>query len=157
MEQNVKLLPQGINDLSNNDDIRWQQRFANYQKALKKLIEGVELLEEESLTQDLEDIVNEGLIQRFEFTHELAWNVMKDYAAYQGANEIRGSRDAIRYALRQDLISDALWMETINARNLTSHDYNQDTANDIADKIKTDYIKLFLDFEEKMKSLICTD
>ncbi len=87
MEQNVKLLPQGINDLSNNDDIRWQQRFANYQKALKKLIEGVELLEEESLTQDLEDIVNEGLIQRFEFTHELAWNVMKDYAAYQGANE----------------------------------------------------------------------
>ena len=140
-----------------NNDIRWQQRFANYQKALKKLIEGVEILEGESFDNDLKDIVNEGLIQRFEFTHELAWNVMKDYAAYQGANEIRGSRDAIRYALRQDLISDALWMETINARNLTSHDYNQETANDIADKIKNSYVKLFLDFEEKMKSLICTD
>ena len=89
---------------TDNNDIRWQQRFANYQKALKKLIEGVELLEGESFDNDLKDIVNEGLIQRFEFTHELAWNVMKDYAAYQGANEIRGSRDAIRYALRQDLI-----------------------------------------------------
>lgn len=100
----------------------------------------------------MKNIVNEGRIQRFEFTHELAWNVMKDYAAYQGANEIRGSRDAIRYALRQDLISDALWMETINARNLTSHDYNQETANDIAEKIKNSYVKLFLDFEEKMKS-----
>ena len=93
---------------TDNNDIRWQQRFANYQKALKKLIEGVELLEGESFDNDLKDIVNEGLIQRFEFTHELAWNVMKDYATYQGANEIRGSRDAIRYALRQDLISDAL-------------------------------------------------
>lgn len=100
----------------------------------------------------MKNIVNEGRIQRFEFTHELAWNVMKDYAAYQGANEIRGSRDAIRYALRQDLISDALWMETINARNLTSHDYNQETANDIAEKIKNSYVKLFLDFDEKMKS-----
>lgn len=142
---------------TDNTDIRWQQRFANYQKALKKLIEGIGLLDGEPLEQDLKDIVNEGLIQRFEFTHELAWNVMKDYATFQGANEIRGSRDAIRYALRQDLISDSLWMETINARNLTSHDYNQDTANDIADKIKNCYVQLFLDFEGKMKSLLCTD
>ena len=142
---------------TDNEDIRWQQRFANYQKALKKLIEGIELADSEPLGQDLQDIVNEGIIQRFEFTHELAWNVMKDYATYQGVNDIRGSRDAIRYALRQDLISDALWMETINARNLTSHDYNQDTANDVSDKIKNCYVKLFLDFEEKMKSLICTD
>lgn len=142
---------------TDNKDIRWQQRFANYQKALKKLIEGIELLDGEPLDQDLNDIVNEGLIQRFEFTHELAWNVMKDYATFQGVNEIRGSRDAIRYALKQNLISDSQWMETINARNLTSHDYNQDTANDVADKIKNCYVKLFLDFEEKMKSLICTD
>ena len=142
---------------TDNTDIRWQQRFANYQKALKKLIEGIGLLDGEPLEQDLKDIVNEGLIQRFEFTHELAWNVMKDYATFQGVNEIRGSRDAIRYALQQDLISDSLWMETINARNLTSHDYNQETANDIADKIKNCYVQLFLDFEEKMKSLLCTD
>lgn len=133
----------------NNTDIRWQQRFANYQKALKKLIEGIAICNNQQLQQDFIDILNEGLIQRFEFTHELAWNVMKDYATYQGFNEIRGSRDAIRYALRQDLISDSLWMETINVRNLTSHYYSQETANDIADKIKNVYIKLFLDFEEK--------
>ena len=138
-------------------DIRWQQRFANFKKALKKLAEGIELFDNDfSATAGLSDIVSEGLIQRFEFTHELAWNVMKDYAVYQGVTEIRGSRDAIRYALKENLIDDSRWMETINARNLTSHDYNQDTANQMAENIKNIYFKLFCDFETKMESL-CTD
>jgi nucleotidyltransferase substrate binding protein (TIGR01987 family) len=138
-------------------DIRWQQRFANFKKALKKLAEGIELPDTDfSATAGLSDIVSEGLIQRFEFTHELAWNVMKDYAVYQGVTEIRGSRDAIRYALKENLIDDSRWMETINARNLTSHDYNQDTANQMAENIKNIYFKLFCDFETKMESL-CTD
>lgn len=138
-------------------DIRWQQRFANFKKALKKLAEGIELSDNDfSATAGLSDIVSEGLIQRFEFTHELAWNVMKDYAVYQGVTEIRGSRDAIRYALKENLIDDSRWMETINARNLTSHDYNQDTANQMAENIKNIYFKLFCDFETKMESL-CTD
>lgn len=138
-------------------DIRWQQRFANFKKALKKLAEGIELSDNDfSATAGLSYIVSEGLIQRFEFTHELAWNVMKDYAVYQGVTEIRGSRDAIRYALKENLIDDSRWMETINARNLTSHDYNQDTANQMAENIKNIYFKLFCDFETKMESL-CTD
>lgn len=138
-------------------DIRCQQRFANFKKALKKLAEGIELSDTDfSATAGLSDIVSEGLIQRFEFTHELAWNVMKDYAVYQGVTEIRGSRDAIRYALKENLIDDSRWMETINARNLTSHDYNQDTANQMAENIKNIYFKLFCDFETKMESL-CTD
>jgi len=138
-------------------DIRWQQRFANFKKALKKLAEGIELFDNDfSATAGLSDIVSEGLIQRFEFTHELAWNVMKDYAVYQGVTEIRGTRDAIRYALKENLIDDSRWMETINARNLTSHDYNQDTANQMAENIKNIYFKLFCDFETKMESL-CTD
>ncbi len=138
-------------------DIRWQQRFANFKKALKKLAEGIELSDNDfSATAGLSDIVSEGLIQRFEFTHELAWNVMKDYAVYQGVTEIRCSRDAIRYALKENLIDDSRWMETINARNLTSHDYNQDTANQMAENIKNIYFKLFCDFETKMESL-CTD
>ena len=138
-------------------DIRWQQRFANFKKALKKLAEGIELSDTDfSATAGLSDIVSEGLIQRFEFTHELAWNVMKDYAVYQGVTEIRGLRDAIRYALKENLIDDSRWMETINARNLTSHDYNQDTANQMAENIKNIYFKLFCDFETKMESL-CTD
>ncbi|MBQ5539865.1 MAG: nucleotidyltransferase substrate binding protein, partial [Bacteroidales bacterium] len=108
-------------------DIRWQQRFSNFRKALKQLASGIELLDTNYNIPEIKDIVNDGLIQRFEFTHELAWNVMKDYAAYQGNYEIRGSRDAIRFALKENLISDVRWMNTINARNLTSHDYNEDT------------------------------
>ncbi|MBQ5540055.1 MAG: nucleotidyltransferase substrate binding protein, partial [Bacteroidales bacterium] len=80
-----------------------------------------------------------------------------DYAAYQGNYEIRGSRDAIRFALKENLISDTRWMNTINARNLISHDYNEDTANQIVNDIKNVYFKLFCEFEDKMQSLLCTD
>jgi hypothetical protein len=77
---------------------------------------------------------------------------MKDYAAFQGNYEIRGSRDAIRYALKENLITDEKWMSTINARNLTSHDYNEDTATQIAKDIRNVYFKLFCDFADKMES-----
>ena len=142
--------------MDNSNDIRWKQRFSNFQKALKKLSEGIALDDKEFKDTTLGDIVNEGLVKCFEFTHELAWNVMKDYAAYQGFTEIRGSRDAIRYALSHNLIADSRWMDMINARNQTAHDYNQDTANDIVADIKAVYITLFKDFETTMKQL-CMD
>ena len=69
---------------------------------------------------ELDDLLKEGLIQRFEYTHELAWKVMKDYAEYQGYSDIRGSRDAIRKALEINLIFDRRWMESVEDRNLTS-------------------------------------
>lgn len=141
-----------------NLDIRWKQRFSNFKKALKHLSHGIELLDTNSNIPGLKDIINDGLIQRFEFTHELAWNVIKDYAAFQGNYEIRGSRDAVRYALKENLIDDENWMRTINARNLTSHDYNEDTANQIVNDIRNVYFKLFCEFETKMESLLsCTD
>ena len=65
-------------------------------------------------------------IQRFEYTHELAWKVMKDYAEYQGYSDIRGSRDAIRKALEINLIFDRRWMESVEDRNLTSHNYDDE-------------------------------
>ena len=80
--------------------IRWQQRFNNYCKALAKLIQAVELLSEQIKREEaVDELLQEGLIQRFEYTHELAWKVMKDYAEYQGYTDVRGSRDAIRKAL----------------------------------------------------------
>lgn len=86
-----------------SEDIRWQQRFANFRKALGKLTKAVEMGEKElrkpeneGLGHDLKEVLKEGLIQRFECTHELAWNVMRDYAIYQGNNSIKGSRDATR-------------------------------------------------------------
>lgn len=69
-------------------------------------------------------------IQRFEYIHELAWKVMKDYAEYQGYTDIRSSRDAIRKALEMGLIDDKQWTETIEARNLTSHNHDNDVVSE---------------------------
>ena len=93
--------------MSIDKDIRWEQRFSNYRRALKKLSEAISYIKEEldenevdiysedEANEVLEEIIKEGIIQRFEYTYEMAWNVMKDYALYQGNSEIAGSRDAI--------------------------------------------------------------
>lgn len=131
-------------------DIRWHQRLSNYSKALKQLESAVKLTQKRELT----DLEEQGLIQAFEYTHELAWNVMKDYFAYQGNADIRGSRDAIREAFNKDLIANGKeWMETIKSRVSTVHTYNEDTAEEIATKITTKYFQLFTDFKEKMESI----
>ena len=136
-------------------NIRWQQRFSNYRKALVKLNQAVELLSEQIEREVvLDELLQEGLIQRFEYTHELAWKVMKDYAEYQGYTDIRGSRDAIRKALEMDLIDDKRWMDTIEDRNLTVHNYDNEIASEIYDNIMRVYAPLFVAFEGKMKSLI---
>ena len=147
-----------------NKDIRWEQRFSNYRKALKKLTEAIDYvknnlkdheidIENGNADEVLEDIVKEGLIQRFEYTYEMAWNVMKDYALYQGNSEISGSRDAIRYAFSSNLISNGdLWMDMIKSRIKTSHTYNEETADEIYLKILNEYYPLFLDFEHVMEN-----
>lgn len=141
-------------------DIRWIQRFSNYQKALRKLNIAIERIneqadEESGLDEDLEEILKEGLIKRFEYTYELAWNVMKDYAEYQGKIDVKGPRDAIREAFSMELITDGKeWMNMLTNRNLTSHTYNSETAEEIHDEITESYIFLFNAFEEKMSQLI---
>lgn len=98
-----------------NKEPRWQQRLANFKKALAKLTESVTYIrgQEEGKADDKnrddmvwQEMMKEGLIQRFEYTHELAWNVMKDYALYQGNSDIAGSRDATREAFQMQLIAE---------------------------------------------------
>ena len=102
------------------------------------------------LADEVDELLQEGLIQRFGYTHELVWKVMKDYAEYQGYTDIRGSRDAIRKALQIGLIEDKRWMETIEDRNLTSHNYDDDVASEIYENIVQVYYPLFCRFKEKM-------
>lgn len=131
-------------------DIRWQQRFNNFQKALQQLSKAVEL----SHRRALSELEKQGLIQAFEFTHELAWSVMKDYFAYQGNVSIMGSRDATREAFQKNLVTDGEgWMEMIQSRNLTSHTYNQEVADEIVERVITHYHDLFLAFEQRMQGL----
>lgn len=134
-----------------DQDIRWQQRFQNFEDAFKQLKAAVNLSE----TKNLSELENQGLIQSFEVTHELAWNVLKDYFFYQGNPNITGSRDATREAFNKGLIMNGeAWMDMIKSRNLTSHTYNKKISSDIVSSIKTLYFQAFLDFELKMKSLI---
>ncbi len=133
------------------DDIRWKQRLDNYARALQQLAAAVELSQERSLSQ----LEKQGLIQAFEFTHELAWNVIKDFFVYQGNTNITGSRDATREAFSTSLIKDGDgWMEMIRSRNQSTHTYNQATADDITGKICENYLGLFIQFQNKMQSLI---
>ncbi len=136
--------------MEQEQDIRWQQRFDHYLKALSQLKKAVELSQQRSLTE----LEQQGLIQAFEFTHELAWNVIKDYFEYQGNVSITGSRDASREAFQKGLVQDgAGWMEMIKSRNKTSHTYNQSVANDIVEKVLKLYWPLFVDFAAKMEGL----
>ena len=132
-------------------DNRWQQRFQHFEKALRQLTKAVELNQQRPLS----DIEQQGLIKAFEFTHELAWNVMKDYFEYQGTTTIMGPRDATREAFLRNLITDGEgWMEMIKSRNMASHTYNQDIADEISDKVITQYFGLLQAFRARVQDLL---
>jgi nucleotidyltransferase substrate binding protein (TIGR01987 family) len=133
-----------------NEDIRWKQRFQNFKKAFALLEEAVEI----NNRQGLSDLEEQGLIQRFEFTHELAWHVLRDYFYYQGNTQITGSRDATREAFNKGLIQDGEgWMGMIKSRNQSSHTYNEEVADELKEKIVKNYHSLFLAFKSKMAQL----
>jgi len=121
-------------------DVRWKQRFANYTQALQTLGRAVDLSRQRELTE----LEQQGLIQGFEFTHELAWNVLKDYLEEQGVVGIIGSKNATREAFRNGLIGDGqTWMDMIKARNLTSHTYHTEIAADIVENILARFYQAF--------------
>lgn len=136
------------------EDIRWIQRFSNYRKALVKFNQAIEIISMQlDWGEEVDELLEEGLIQRFEYTHELAWKVMKDYAEYQGYTDIQGTRDAFRKSLEMGIIDDTRWMDSIKDRNLTSHNYDDQTAQSILRAIINVYAPLFNAFEEKMLPL----
>ena len=128
-------------------DIRWKQRFSNFNKALGQLTEFIE----HGKLNKFEEL---GLIQCFEYTYELAWNLLKDYLEADGNQNITGSRSAITEAFKVGLITDGnAWMEMFKDRNQTSHTYNDNTSQEIISHIYTFSYKLFIDLQVKFQSL----
>ena len=124
-----------------NRDIRWVQRFNHFIKALSQLQEAVALAQQRPLSK----LEEQGLIQAFEFTHELAWNTLKDFLEDRGVQNLYGSKDTTREAFRTGLITNGeAWMQMINSRNLTSHTYDEATAAQIVSAIRNTY---FAEFE----------
>ena len=127
-------------------DIRWKQRFDNFQRALQQLTHAVQLGQQRSLSE----LEQQGLIQGFEFTHELAWNVLKDYLEMEGIQGLVGSRSTVREAFKRGLVSDGeVWMDMIEKRNLSSHTYNQSVANALASAIVDRYYTAYLELQQR--------
>lgn len=130
--------------MAGQKDIRWQQRFSNYRKALARLSEAVS-------REELNRLEEQGLIQGFEYTFELAWNTIKDFYQFQGEEAIQGSRDAFRMAINRGLVNDGhTWMDMIKSRQDTVHSYNEETAREVARDVREKYYPLFVVLEERM-------
>ena len=133
-----------------NQDIRWKQRFNNFIKAFKELEEAIEL----AATKELSKLEKQGVIQGFEYTHELAWKVLKDYLHEMGVTGLIASKDSTREAFKLELIDDGeIWMAMIMSRNLTSHTYDQELAETILDDILYKYYPQFSAFAKKFTNV----
>ena len=133
-----------------SDDVRWQQRFTNYKRALNNLTGAVQLSAQRPLT----DLERQGLIQVFEFTHELAWKTLKDFLQARAVSGLYGSKDTTREAFSQGLIADGeLWMEMIRHRNLSTHTYDEATVNEIVAAASVRYLPAFQVLARQMGAL----
>ena len=130
-----------------SEDIRWKQRFSNYQKALRQMQRFID-------KGELSELEEQGLIKSFEYTYELAWNTLKDFLEFKGQSDIYGSRDAIRKAFQLGIIEDGeIWMDMIKSRNRTSHTYNEDTAKEISRTVISVYYSAFKEMDQKFDTL----
>jgi nucleotidyltransferase substrate binding protein (TIGR01987 family) len=131
-------------------DVRWQQRLQNFRKAFVQLSNAAELARRRKLT----DLEQQGLIQAFEFTHELAWNTLKDFLESRGRTGLFGSKDATREAFAAGLIENGeAWMEMVENRNATTHTYDEKTADAIAEAILSRHLPEFEKFEKRFTEL----
>ena len=104
-----------------NPDTRWKQRFQNFEKGFFLLREAVE-----NGPGSLNKLEQEGVIQRFEYTFELAWKSMKDYLEENGVVIAPITpRQVVKDAFAAKLIEDGqIWIDMLNHRNLLSHPYD---------------------------------
>jgi nucleotidyltransferase substrate binding protein (TIGR01987 family) len=129
-------------------DIRWIQRFNNFNKALNKLESAIDTYKDD----ETNEIIRVGMIKYFEMAYELAWNTMKDYYEDQGETGIQGSKDAIKLAFSRGLIGDSEnWFKMVESRKLSVHTYDEETADEIADEIVKVYLGLFVQLQTRLQ------
>ena len=117
-------------------DIRWQQRFANFNKAFSQL-------ERFIFQEDLNEMELQGLIKAFEYTYELGWKTLQDLLKEKGYLDITGPKPVIEQSFQDGYIADGKgWMRMHKSRNLTSHTYDEQTAIEIVNGIRNEYFNL---------------
>ena len=134
--------------MQNSKEVRWQQRFVNFSKALLQLEKALE-------RKELSDLEEEGMIKRFEYTYELAWKTLQDLLKEKGYSDIAGPRPVIEQCLEDGILGNGeVWMRMIKSRNLTAHVYDEKTVDEIAEIIRSEYHKAFKALEEKLQQEI---
>ena len=128
----------------NDQDIRWLQRLSNYNKAFLQL--------KSFINQDqLNEMEEQGLIKSFEYTYELSWKTLQDLLKYKGYQGIIGPKPVIEQSFQDGYILDGkAWMRMHQSRNMTSHTYDQKTAEKIVKNIKLDYFELFQNLRDQL-------
>jgi len=128
----------------NNKDIRWKQRFQNFEKALMHLKEAVE-------KKNLSDLEKAGTIQIYEFTFELAWKTVKDYLEEKEV-VVKFPRDAIKEGFLYEVIKDGdVWMDMLQKRTLMSHTYDEKNAELAYSLIVNEYFEELFDVYQTLK------
>lgn len=140
--------PNAFEDTVADATPRWRYRFDNYKRAFAQLEAAVELATERELT----DLEEEGVIQRFEYTWELAWKLLADLLESEGVVlEPKTPKTVIRSALGAKLIDDGeAWMDALDARNLMSHTYDIEDFKKIALAIRERFFELFADLHSRV-------
>lgn len=128
-----------------NSDIRWKQRFANFRKAFTQL-------ERFNEAGNLNEMEKQGLIKAFEYTYELSWKTLQDLLKEKGYIGILGPKPVIEQSFQDGYIMDGNgWMRMHKSRNLTSHTYDEQTAEEIIDSIHDEYYLLLKDLIQKLE------
>lgn len=134
-----------------NQDANWKHRFDHYRRALTTLHEAVALAEKRPLSE-LEQL---GLIHGFDYTYDLALNMLQGFLQYQGVFGLAGPRDTINAALANELISDSSpWIHMVSDRALSSESYYLGVANRIASDIITRFRPAFAALAEKFEGRV---
>lgn len=129
------------------EDIRWIQRLNNWNRALAQLTKFIH-------KEELNELEEQGLIQSFEYNHELAWKTQKDFLEASGYSDLFGSKDIARKAFSVGLVDNGeIWMAMIKSRNESSHTYNQETTDKIVTAIADDYYASFCTLNKKLNEL----
>ena len=125
-------------------DIRWKQRFQNFERSFIFLSKSCKL-------ETYDELQGAGLVQAFEFTFELAWKTLKDYLQEQGL-EVQFPREVIKQAFATQLIKDGqLWIEMLDKRNQLTHTYNQEQATRAVQTIRQRYFPPLEQIYQEMK------
>ena len=116
-------------------DVRWKQRFQNFDKAFKRLTDAIQIIR-----NDPDNVLLQaGLIQTYEFTFELAWKTLKDYLEMEGFT-VPSPRATLRQAFQCGYIQQGdVWLKALNDRNLTAHTYDDEVAKEVIADIQQTY------------------